>query len=562
MEGRVIGQERWLLRRRFDDDFMRLAPWLDPIVARVLYARHVDSVDGVVSLLTPAKSLISDPFLLPDLDLAVTRIEEAIASKERIVVYGDFDCDGMCATALLVDALRQKGARVEAYIPDRFDEGYGLNVESLLSIRESGVSLLVTVDCGIRSANEVAAAQAAGLDIVITDHHSVPAELPSAQAVVDPKREDSQYPFDELSGTGVAFRLSQALLGQSADTYLDLVALATVADIVPLRDENRTLVRLGLQRLRQNPRPGLAALMRVAGISAEAVTSTDIAFRLAPRLNAAGRLANARLGYELLATGSEADALRLAQELDGLNRQRQELLEEQHRLAVEHVEADAGLPCLFVAQPGLHQGLVGLIAGRLCEAFYRPAFVMTEADGSFVGSARSITGFHVTRALETCADLLERFGGHEAAAGYTVKPGGIDELKTRLLAHAQATLKAEDLAPTHYVDAIVPLDAISERTPRALAALGPFGEGNPEPLLASRNLAVAQVSAMGAEGRHLRLSVSNGSGSIKCVGWRMGELTTGLRLGDRIDLLYTPEINVWNGREELQLNITSLRPSP
>jgi len=406
----------------------------------------------------------------------------------------------------------------------------------------------------------VAAAQAAGLDMVITDHHSAPAELPPALAVIDPKRADSAYPFAELCGTGLAYRVAQALLGDGADEYLDLVALATVADIVPLHDENRALVRLGLERLRHCPRPGLAALMQVAGISASAVTSTDIAFRLAPRLNAAGRLANARLGYDLLASQSEQEAQGRAQELDVLNRKRQALLEEQHQ-AVAALAAADGL-CLFVAAPDLHQGLVGLIAGRLCEEHYRPAFVMTADEGVYTGSARSIAGFHVTQALETCADLLVRFGGHEAAAGFTVRADALDELRARLLAHAAATLSAADLIPSRRVDAIVSLDEITIHTPRALSALGPFGEGNPEPLLASRNVAVTQVAVMGQEGRHLRLSVSAGAAAaIKCVGWRMGALAAELRPGMRLDLLYTPEVNVWNGNASLQLTLTSVRPA-
>jgi single-stranded-DNA-specific exonuclease len=557
----LSAQEQWLLRRRFDESLLAQAPWLDPIAARVLYARHYDTVPAIQAFLAPPEGLSSDPLTLPDIAPALARIAAAIAAGEQIVVYGDFDADGMCATALLVDALRRKGALVQPYIPDRFDEGYGLNSDALERLRLGGASLVVTVDCGVRSFAEVAAAQAAGLDLIITDHHSAPAVLPPALAVIAPKRADSTYPFAELCGAGVAYRLAQALLGDEADEYLDLVALATVADIVPLRDENRALVRLGLERLRYQPRPGLAALMQVAGLTPSAVTSTDIAFRLAPRLNAAGRLANARLGYDLLASQSEPEAQRWAQELDGLNRQRQQLLEDQHRVVAALLPPTEEALFLFVVAPDLHQGLVGLIAGRLCERHYRPAFVMTATENAYTGSARSIPGFHVTRALETCADLLERFGGHEAAAGFTVRADALDELRARLLAHAATTLSPADLMPSRRVDAIVSLNEITGHTPRALAALGPFGEGNPDPLLASRNVTVTQVSVMGQESAHLRLLVSAGAGAIKCVGWRMGALAAELRPGMRLDLLYTPEINVWNGSESLQLNLTSLRPT-
>ncbi len=557
----MIDQERWVLRRRYDEGFQLTVPWLDPIVARVLYARHIDSPAAIHQHMAPPEPLASDPMELPDMPAAVARIEAALARGERIVVYGDFDADGMCATALLVGALRQRDAQVSAYIPDRFDEGYGLNTAALETIRAQGAQLLITVDCGIRSYDEVAQASASGLDIIITDHHSAPDTLPPACAVVDPKRSDSRYPFGELSGTGVAFRLAQALLGAGADAYLDLVAVATVADIVPLHGENRALVRVGLERLREQPRPGLAALMQVAGVSPQAVNSIDIAFRLAPRLNAAGRLANAGLGYALLASETLVEAQALAQELDALNQQRQELLEQQYRQARELLAPAQDDLCLFVAAEGLHQGLVGLIASRLCEEHYRPAFVMTVTDGAYTGSARSIAGFHVTRALEGCADLLVRFGGHEAAAGFTLRPDAYDAFTARLLAHAADTLGAADLVPSRRVDAIIGLQELTMQTPRALAALGPFGEGNPEPLLASRGLVLRDVRRMGRDGRHLRLRVSGGESSVKCVGWGMGALAEQYAVGQAVDLLYSPEIDTYNGNESLQLNLVSVRPA-
>ncbi len=554
----MVDTERWLLRRRFDESFLQLVPGLDPIAARVLYARHLDSLPAIDRFLSPPLSL-ADPWLLPDLPKAVERIRAAIDGQEPIVVYGDFDADGMCAATLLTAALERCGAKVRAYIPDRFDEGYGLNSSALARLQADGASLVVTVDCGIRSSAEVATAQAQGLDVIVTDHHSVPATLPPALAVVDPKRPDSLYPFADLAGTGVAFRLAQALLDDQGDEFLDLVAVATVADIVPLVGENRALVRAGLERLRSEPRPGLAALMHSAGIAPGTVTSADIAFRLAPRLNAAGRLANARLGYTLLSSLSEGEAQAPAEQLEALNRQRQEMLDEQHRLAQDALgEAADGL-CLFVALKGLHQGIVGLIASRLCEEHYRPTFVMTPTDAGLTGSARSIAGFHVTHALEGCADLLERFGGHEAAAGFTVRTGALPEFQARLLERAAETLGADDLVLSRRVDAIVDLQDLGLATPRALAQLGPFGEGNPEPLLASQGLAVTQVARMGREGRHLRLRVSGGAGAVKCVGWGLGDLADRLTTASRIDLLYTPEIDTYNGQEALQLNIVSLR---
>jgi len=557
----LTDRERWVLRRRYDEGFQLSVPWLDPILARILYARHIDSPASIHQYLAPPEAPSSDPLMLPDMPLAVERIEAALAADEQIVVYGDFDADGMCATALLVSALRRRGARVKAYIPDRFDEGYGLNAAAVESIYAEGARLLITVDCGIRSYTEVALARAIGLEVIITDHHSVPDALPPANAVVDPKRPDSRYPFSELSGTGVAYALAQTLLGSAAEEYLDLVAVATVADIVPLCDENRALVRVGLERLRHQPRPGLAALMQAAGVVAEQARSSDVAFRLAPRLNAAGRLANARLGYDLLASETIDEARPLAAELDALNQKRQELLEQQCHQARQLLAPQPDDLCLFVAAEGLHQGLVGLIASRLCEEHYRPAFVMTASDGAYTGSARSIEGFHVTRALEGCADLLLRFGGHEAAAGFTLPVDNYDVFASRLLAQAADALSDQDLVPSRRVDAIVSLGELSVQTPLALDALGPFGEGHPEPLLASRGVVIREVRRMGRDGRHLRLRVSHDNGSIKCVGWGMGALGEQYAAGQCVDLLYSPEVDTYNGNASLQLSLVSMRPA-
>jgi len=557
----LTDRERWVLRRRYDEGFQLSVPWLDPILARILYARHIDSPASIHQYLAPPEAPSSDPLMLPDMPLAVERIEAALAADEQIVVYGDFDADGMCATALLVSALRRRGARVKAYIPDRFDEGYGLNAAAVESIYAEGTRLLITVDCGIRSYTEVALARAIGLEVIITDHHSVPDALPPANAVVDPKRPDSRYPFSELSGTGVAYALAQTLLGSAAEEYLDLVAVATVADIVPLCDENRALVRVGLERLRHQPRPGLAALMQAAGVVAEQARSSDVAFRLAPRLNAAGRLANARLGYDLLASETIDEARPLAAELDALNQKRQELLEQQCHQARQLLAPQPDDLCLFVAAEGLHQGLVGLIASRLCEEHYRPAFVMTASDGAYTGSARSIEGFHVTRALEGCADLLLRFGGHEAAAGFALPVDNYDVFASRLLAQAADALSDQDLVPSRRVDAIVSLGELSVQTPLALDALGPFGEGHPEPLLASRGVVIREVRRMGRDGRHLRLRVSSDNGSIKCVGWGMGALGEQYAAGQCVDLLYSPEVDTYNGNASLQLSLVSMRPA-
>ena len=412
---------------------------------RVLYARRIDTLARLEAFWSDSFEL-ANPFSMAGMNEAVARLRQALIRQEPIVVYGDYDVDGISATVLLVSALRKLGGRVSYYVPDRFSEAYGLNNDALTHLYESGARLVVTVDCGIRSPNEVAHAHSLGLDIIVTDHHSVPAQLPSTPAVIDPKRSDCPYPFKELAGVGVAYRLADALFRVQArmtgfdpsclDELLDLVELGTVADIVPLIDENRTLVRRGLERMRSVPRPGLQALMDVAGVKVEDVDSQDIAFRLGPRLNAAGRLQHASLAYDLLMAETYEAARPLAEQLDAVNRERQSMLEKQVEQARQGLGDLDGRPLLLVHGPDYHEGLVGLIASRLTEEFYRPTLVMRAEEEGARGSARSVEGFHITHALDACADLLSRYGGHERAAGFSLPNENIPALYERLLAYA------------------------------------------------------------------------------------------------------------------------------
>ncbi|MHB1318058.1 MAG: single-stranded-DNA-specific exonuclease RecJ, partial [Anaerolineae bacterium] len=563
--------------RRTPDAFLAEHPDLDPLVARVLYARHVDTPDAIRDYLSTDGSL-GDPLHLAGMDRALERIRRAIQSQEQIAVYGDFDVDGVTATVLLTSVLRALGARVQAFIPDRFEDGYGLNVDALDRLRDGGVTLCVTVDCGVRSIVEVAHAQSHGLDMVITDHHSVPDVLPDAVAVIDPRRTDSAYVFHELAGVGVAFQVSRALVaamsdsepGRAAsgtiDAYLDLVALGTIADVVPLEGENRTLARWGLNRLRSAPRPGLQELARVVGIELAGINSTDVAFRIAPRLNAAGRIENARIAYQVLMASTVEEAVPLAKALDERNRERQQLLEQQFADASMGIDAESLPLLLFVEGPEYHEGIVGLVASRLRERFYRPALVLRRGPDTARGSARSIEGFHITEALESCRDILVRFGGHAQAAGFTLESNQIEPFRERLLSYAAEHLDSAALTPRLMVDAIVGLADIAyepdrgRNTPAALATLGPFGKGNPEPLLATLGAGVMDIRRIGTEGKHLRLDVAQNGTPRTCVAFRQGEAAEWLRAGDRVDLVYRPALNRWQGRESLQLVVEAVRP--
>lgn len=566
--------QRWVLRRQASPQFLSqtAALGLDPLLAKVLYARKIDTPERIRAFLS-ADGDLSDPFRMPDMGRAVERLKRALQHHEPIVVYGDFDADGVSATVLLTTALNMLGGQVSAYIPDRFSEAYGLNTAALQRLHSQGVRLVVSVDCGVRSVEEVARARAWGLDIIVTDHHSPQATLPPALAVVDPKRPDCRYPFKELSGVGVAYRLVEGLWramrpgrARTSDdpeyaTLLDLVALGTVADIVPLYGENRLLVQWGLQKLRAEPRPGLRALMEVAGTQVGEVDSQAIAFRLGPRLNAAGRMASAQMAYQLLVTDSDDEAARLAAELNAVNQQRQELLEKQLEQARAMLGDGGDRPLLFIEGPDFHEGIVGLVASRLTEEFYRPTLVMRRGAETTRGSARSIEGFHITQALDVCADLLVRHGGHARAAGFTLRNENLPTLRGRLEEYAAEHLTPEILSPQHHVDAIVGLDEITPEATLALAALEPLGEGNPEPALATLGLKLLAQRAVGADGKHLRLEVSDGTRTFSAIAFRQGHLAEEFAPGDTIDLVYRPALNEWQGEVSVQLVVGAMRKS-
>ncbi len=556
------------------------------LIVQILYNRGVTDPVEVDAFLN-GRPLFNDPFRMLGLSQAVERVRHALRMGELIVVYGDFDADGVTATALLVQALRAFGAQVTPYIPHRVDEGYGLNCDALDRIAGWDARLVITVDCGIRSPIEVAHGNTLGLDMIVTDHHSIFRDeddvehLPPALAVVNPKRQGDPYPFKDLAGVGIAFKLAQALMiaekrepvgdepaALEERDLLDLVALGTVADLAPLLGENRFLVQRGLAELKHPRRAGLQAMMEEARLNPAKVDATAIGFVLGPRLNAAGRLATADTSYRLLTAPDAMTARPLADELGRLNLERQRLTQEMVAKAKAQIGASPSAGYLFlVSDESFNPGVVGLVAGRLTEEFYRPALVAHAGPDEAHGSARSIAEFNITSALDECRDLLRRYGGHAAAAGFTVANENIALLQARLEEIAARELDGQELAPSLSIDAVVGLSDIDWALQGLLSQVEPCGYGNPQPVLATAGLEVASPPrTVGQDGQHLKLSVRdpNGTGPnarrvVDAIAFRLGAWAG--QLPRRIDLAYTVEVNEYNGERRLQLNVKDIRPA-
>jgi len=570
----VLLSKRWLLAEPANPQYLRRFRGLHPLLAQVLINRGLDSYQAATEFLY-AKNVTYNPFDMPDMAKAVGRIRQAITRGEKIVIYGDFDADGVTSTALLMQTLRAFRANAEPYIPHRVDEGYGLNSPALLELAERGVSLVITVDCGIRSVEEVEDARAAGIDLIITDHHSLGPTLPDAFAVINCKRPG--YPEPMLAGVGVAFKLAQALIMADRNNrkygkrkghdpidvadLMDLVALGTVADMMPLHHmENRVLVRRGLEKINTGQRPGIRALMDVAGVEPGKVSSTTIGFSLAPRINAAGRLDDAMIAYRLLASNSMEEAQEWAQTLQDLNTQRQNFTREAQSTIREQLEDSTDLPLIFAAHEGFLPGIVGLVAGRLTEEFFRPTVVMELGEDESRASCRSIPQFDITNALDQCADLLVRHGGHALAAGFTVANDNINALRERLSELAAEALAGQTLTPTLDIDAEVDVHQISEELISAVSLLEPFGNGNPLPVLMTRNVHVSECKTVGKDNRHLKLKLSRaGQPPLDAIGFGLGEWVA--HMPQRIDIAYQLEINEWNGRRNIQANLQDIRPA-
>lgn len=557
-----VSGRRWQLRGRFPEGELAGAPY-QPLIRHLLWHRGLRDADGAAAFMD-ARDPGHDPRLLPDVAAAVARLRKAIDGGEPIAVYGDFDVDGVTASAILIEAIGGLGGRVVPYIPDRFGEGYGVNSAAIKSLAGQGISLIVTADCGTSSVAEIELARSLGVDTIIIDHHTVPPVLPPAVAIVNPKRDGAEYPENELSSGGLALRVMQLLYeaeGRTLDAsrHLDLVALSTVCDMAPLRGENRWLVREGLRALAKAERPGLLALFEASGCEPAHVTAETIGYVLGPRLNAAGRLAHARHSLDLLLERDELKARALALQLCDLNAQRQKATSAAMELARGLVaEQDGGQALIFVGHEDIPAGIVGLVAGRLMEDRHRPAVVYERGAETSRASCRSIPEFDITGALRKVAPLMVRFGGHRAAAGFTVVNENLEALREALLQQAGEALAGVDLTPVIEVDAAIPLARVNGDLVRSLGAMAPFGVGNPEPVFLSRGLEVRDLKVMGEDGKHLRMQLRDGRVTWPAVAFGFGE--SDVDIGHRLDVVYTFTADR-GGDGALELRVADFAPS-
>lgn len=535
-----------------------------PLLVQLMYNRGLTDPAQIESFITSDSKLSGDPLLLPDIHQGINRIYQGLLSGEKIAVYGDFDVDGITGTAVLVQGLQALGGNITPYIPHRIREGHGLNSDALDYLKNEGMSLVITVDCGVTGISQVKRAKRQGLDIVITDHHTPLGELPDAIAVVDPKREDSKYPFNELAGVGVAFKFLEALYNgmgkeKEVENYLDLVALGTVADMMPLLGENRYLVKQGLKVLNTNRRPGIREISALAGINADTIGAEEISWSLAPRLNAAGRLQHALTSYKLMVTESTEEALELSTVLEEQNAERQKMTGRSLAKAKEQVLAKGISPILIASDPDYPPGIIGLVAGRLSEEFYRPAIVIKVGEKSSNGSCRSIPEFNIINALNECHELMSDFGGHARAAGFTMPTKNLSKLEEKLNLMAEQQLAGLDLRPRLDIDAEMNLSQLGGNTYQSLQSLAPFGMGNPIPTFVSRSVEVVDCQTMGNNGGHLRLKLRQNNVNWEAVAFGLGECFKDMH--SHIDIVYNLRLEHWRGEERLRLNIQDIAPS-
>jgi single-stranded-DNA-specific exonuclease len=514
--------------------------------------------------LHPEQGELGDPFRLSGMEAAVDRLQLALKGGELVAVYGDYDTDGVTATAALVHAFRELGIKTIWYVPDRFREGYGIHLEALHDLKSKGVSLIVSVDCGIRAWREIEAARQMELDFIVTDHHQPGPELPPAVAVIDPKRTDQPPVFRDFSGVGLAFQLGRAIflaLSRPEPLHLlDLVAIGTVADLAPLVGENRILVARGLQAINRSPRPGIAALMGCSGITAGSCNSGDIGFRIGPRLNAAGRLQHGRLAVEALLTQDESEANLFASKLDELNRERQKITAETVVQAREQDwRVDDPPPLIHARGPEIHEGIMGLVASRLTEEFYRPSIVANTGPQFTRGSARSIAEVSIVAAFESCADLLERFGGHDRAAGFTVRNERYFDFVERLEVHLDQFFQQESPRPTLEIDAQVSFEELDSRLLKFIEHLEPSGIENPSPIFSTTGATLLGRKKVGRDGAHLKCTFAQGSKVFDAIAFRKGVFAE--LLPPKLDLAYHFEVNEYRGVRTPQLNVLDFRAS-
>ncbi len=540
-------------------------------IATILLNRGIKD-EEISAHLKKSMSGIINPTLMLDMDKAVERINTAIQKNEKIAVYGDYDVDGITSTALLYEFLSSLDADVEYYIPDRKGEGYGINIMAVNKLVKKHIKLMITVDCGITAIGEVEFAKLQGMDVIITDHHTCKDRLPTAAAaILNPKRDDCEYPFDALAGVGVAFKLILALaMSHGMNTnevfsrYVDIATLGTIADVVPLLGENRIIVDKGLKLMQIPRRKGLHAIMEVAGILGKTVTASTIAFAIAPRLNAAGRLGTATTAVELLLTDDENRAREIALSLNEENKERQATEKQIFDEAAAMIAKDVNFSkkkVIVLAHENWHQGVIGIVASRLCDMYYKPCILISHSNGIGKGSGRSIRSFNLFDALSHCEKHLTDFGGHAVAAGLNINMSDIDAFTAEINKYADSTLTDQDMIPTVEIDCPLSERSVTLENAKALSNLEPFGMGCEKPVFALSAAQIANIAAIGADSKHLRLRISKNNCLINCIGFGMGEFASSLKCGDLINLAFQMDINSYQGYDSVQLLIKDIKPS-
>ncbi|MDT9025380.1 single-stranded-DNA-specific exonuclease RecJ [Rossellomorea yichunensis] len=557
---------RWMMTESDQHKISELANELKvpSLVAKLLINRDLDDVEEARNFLFDTGDSFHDPFLFEDMKKATERIHKAIENGERILVYGDYDADGVSSTSVLMTVLRDLGAEVEFYIPNRFSEGYGPNEGAFRWAKEEEFTLIITVDTGISAVNEAKLAKELDIDLIITDHHEPGPELPPAFALIHPKVEGTTYPFGELAGVGVAFKLAHALYGELPVHLLDLAAIGTIADLVPLRGENRLLAKRGIAQLRVSNRLGIKALCRIANAQQQEITEESIGFMIAPRINAVGRLGDADPAVDLMLTEDAEEAKALAEEIDSLNKERQAIVSQMTEEAVEMVENDFPLKdnaVLVIGKEGWNPGVVGIVASRLVDRFYRPTIVLSfdSEKGTAKGSARSIAGFDLFKNLSTCHDILPHFGGHPMAAGMTLQLDDVAQFRNRLNELASTELTEDDFIPVTQLDASVTVDEISVESIEKLQLLAPFGMHNPKPKWIIDNVSIEHYKKIGSAQNHLKLVLEDKGVQLDGVGFGLGELADHMTPFSNASVIGELSINEWNNRKKPQVFLQDVK---
>lgn len=538
---------------------------LNDLIATILVNRNITKKEDVEKFLNPTRNDFYNPFLMTDMEKAVDRILIAIKNKEKVTIYGDYDVDGITSITVLKSFLKDVGLEVDTYIPNRIDEGYGLNKKAIEKIKENGCQLMITVDCGISGIEEVEYANSLGIETIVTDHHEVGDVLPNALAVVDNKRKDSTYPFRELAGVGVAFKLIQAigikleLKEEEYLKYLDIVAVGTISDIVPLVDENRVITKLGLKLIRQTKNIGLKSIINSSGYSK--IDSNTISFGVAPRINACGRMGKAEEALKLLLSKNLNEAQELTRKLNDHNRERQDIEKRIFEDAIKQIEEKslANNRTIVVAGQNWHHGVIGIVSSKITDMYFKPSILLCLEDGIGKGSGRSVPGFDLHEALTKCLDTIDKFGGHAMAVGITIKEDKIPEFKEEFEKIAIDS-HIEEIMPIINIDAKVNLSNINREMVESLKQLEPFGEGNKMPIFVFKNLRIDSIRAL-SEGKHLKMTLKDNNTIISSIGFNIGKMAEDYKIGDRIDVAGVLEINSFNGVDNLQINIKDIMKS-